>query len=139
MDVFFDTSAIFAVLGGSDASRTKAHRTWTELVDGLSEGKVRLVTTNYVVVETCALLQSRIGLAAVRVFLDDVLQVSEIVWITPAQHIAAVQVMVAANRRKLSLVDCATLAAIRDRGIRKAFAFDDHFREQGFEDATLKK
>ena len=90
MDVFFDTSAIFAVLGGSDASHTKAHRTWTELVDGLSEGKVRLVTTNYVVVETCALLQSRIGLAAVRVFLDDVLQVSEIVWITPAQHIAAV-------------------------------------------------
>jgi predicted nucleic acid-binding protein len=33
----------------------------------------------------------------------------------------------------LSLVDCASFEVMRLHGIRKAFAFDKHFREQGYE------
>lgn len=38
-----------------------------------------------------------------------------------------------ANRRQLSLVDCVSFTVMRERGIKTAFVFDDHFEEQGFE------
>ncbi len=41
--------------------------------------------------------------------------------------------MMAANRRKLSPVDCVSFAVMRERRIREAFAFDQHVRGEGFE------
>jgi predicted nucleic acid-binding protein len=41
--------------------------------------------------------------------------------------------LLAAGRKKLSLVDCVSFGIMREAGIRKAFAFDRHFTEQGFE------
>ena len=39
----------------------------------------------------------------------------------------------AAGRRDLSLVDCASFEVMRRSGIRTAFAFDPHFGEFGYE------
>lgn len=41
--------------------------------------------------------------------------------------------MLVAGRRDLSLVDCSSFVTMRRLGIKKAFALDEHFREQGFE------
>lgn len=38
-----------------------------------------------------------------------------------------------ADRRGLSITDCISFKVMRRRGIRAAFTFDRHFREQGFE------
>ncbi len=42
-------------------------------------------------------------------------------------------VLVAASRRDVSLTDWSSLEIMRERGIRVAFAFDEHFSQQGFE------
>jgi predicted nucleic acid-binding protein len=44
----------------------------------------------------------------------------------------AVAGLLAAGRRQLSLVDCASFAVLRAEGQREAFAFDRHFQEEGF-------
>jgi len=38
----------------------------------------------------------------------------------------------AAARRQLSLVDCASFVVMRAHGLTRAFGFDAHFAEQGF-------
>jgi predicted nucleic acid-binding protein len=43
-----------------------------------------------------------------------------------------VAALLAARRRKLSLVDCASFTVMRQAGARLAFAFDRHFTEEAF-------
>lgn len=125
---FVDTSAIYAVLDRSDANHEAAKRVWIALLDS----DTPLFTTNYVVVEVCGLAQHRIGLDAVRSIQDEMLPVMEIVWVDEAVHALAISNLLVARRRKLSLVDCASFAIARLRGARNAFAFDQHFTEEGF-------
>jgi uncharacterized protein len=46
-----------------------------------------------------------------------------------------VSALAAARRRDLSLVDCASFEVARRARARRAFAFDRHFVERGFEPA----
>jgi len=61
------------------------------------------------------------------------MNVLQVDWISEEQHHAGVAAMLAAARRKLSLVDCVSFQTMRYHGVRIAFCFDAHFREQGFE------
>jgi predicted nucleic acid-binding protein len=126
--IFVDTSAIYAVLDRSDANHEAARTCWLHLL----ESNDHLFTTNYVLVESCALAQSRLGLDAVRTIQDDLLPVLEIAWVDDATHSLAMAALLAAQRRKLSLVDCVSFAVLRQRGVRTAFAFDRHFIEERF-------
>ncbi|MCJ7583021.1 MAG: hypothetical protein MUP98_21090 [Candidatus Aminicenantes bacterium] len=45
----------------------------------------------------------------------------------------AVSTHLIANRRSLSLVDCVSFEVMHRTGVRKAFAFDRHFKEYGYE------
>jgi len=127
--VLIDTSAFYAVLDRDDNHHPQARGVWA----GLLDRGAALVTTNYIVVETCALVQNRLGLDAVRTFSQDMLAVVEVRWIGPELHASAMLALLTANRRKLSLVDCANFLAMRAGGIRRVFAFDRHYLEQGFE------
>jgi predicted nucleic acid-binding protein len=40
--------------------------------------------------------------------------------------------LLAASRRQLSLVDCASFEVMRRGELQRAFAFDKHFRERRF-------
>ena len=126
--IFVDTSAIYAVLDRNDANHEVAGRCWLKLLESGNP----LFTTNYVLVECCALAQSRLGLGAVRSIQEDLLPVLDIVWANEAIHSLAMTALLAAQRRKLSLVDCVSFAAMRQRGARVAFAFDRHFEGEGF-------
>lgn len=132
MSTFVDTSALLAVLDASDVAHGVADRTWRRLI----EDDEYLVTTSYVVVETFALVQSRLGLPAVRVLAHDVLPLIQVEWLAVAEHSAAVKALLSANRRKLSLVDCASFECMRALGLKRAFAFDGDFVREGFESAT---
>lgn len=127
--IFVDTSAIYALLDRSDACHAAAATIWARLVDE----RPSLLTTNYIVLECFALTQSRLGMAAVRRLSDDLLPVLETVWIDRDDHAAAVETVLTADRRGLSLVDAASFRVMRRRGLRRAFAFDDDFARQGFE------
>jgi uncharacterized protein len=128
MTVFLDTSGLYAVFDRDDANHSSARNAW---VAWLREGAV-LVTNNYVLLETAALLKHRIGVAALRALHEEVTPLLQVDWISEEQHRSGVEAVLAAARRKLSLVDCVSFQTMRNRGVRTAFCFDPHFREQGF-------
>ena len=128
MSAFVDSSALYAVLDADDASHPTAARVWHRLL----ERRVPLVTTNYHIVETFALVQRRLGLAAVRTLETDLLPVIEVRWVDEPLHRAAVAAVLTASKRDLSLVDCAAFVFMREGGLQDAFAFDADFEDQGF-------
>ncbi len=128
MSIFIDTSGFIAVLDMDDASHAMAAEAWTEI---LTSEEV-LVSTNYVLVETCALVQNRLGMKAIKLFQEDIVPVLRIEWIGKVVHHAAMGAMLAIDRKKLSLVDCVSFQTMRLLGVTTAFTFDRHFKEQGF-------
>ena len=128
MSIFIDTSGFIAVLDEDEARHTEAVKTWRDILTSEED----LVTTNYVLVETCALVQNRLGLTAIKVFQKDIVPVLRIEWIDQAVHHAAMGIMLAAVRKKLSLVDCVSFETMRLLGVTTAFTLDKHFKEQGF-------
>lgn len=90
------------------------------------------VTTNYVLLETIALAQRRLGIDAVRILVDEMLPMIDTQWVTDADHTAALNALLAVGRRQLSLVDCVSFTIMRRLGIREYLGLDPHFEEQGF-------
>jgi predicted nucleic acid-binding protein len=127
--IFIDTSAFLAILDADDDFHAEAKKAWGEI---LSSGSL-LVTSNYILVETCALVQHRLGLQAIKVFQEDIVPLLSIRWVDSVIHSAASCALQAANRKKLSLVDCISFEVMRLTSIKRAFTFDNHFREQGFD------
>jgi predicted nucleic acid-binding protein len=128
MTVFVDTSAFYAVLDRDEVNHAVAKEVWMALL----QEPANLFTTNYVLVETTALLQQRIGVSAVRVFHEDIVPMLQVEWIAGEGHRAGVEAVLAAGKKALSLVDCVSFQAMRQAGVRQAFCFDKHFSQQGF-------
>ena len=128
MTVFVDTSALYAVLDADDDQHSRAEAEWRRLV-GAGYG---LLTTSYVLVETTALVQHRLGMEAVGALEQEIRPVLRVEWVDGALHATGMASMLAAGRRGLSLVDCVSFAVMARAGLRQAFAFDDHFAGRGF-------
>jgi|ERR1035437_1137243 predicted nucleic acid-binding protein len=128
MTVFIDTSAFYAILDRDDGNHPRARKVWIDLL----ETHDSLLTHNYVLLETVALLQNRLGVAAVRAFQTDVMPLLRVEWISEERHLSGVEAVLAAGRKKLSLVDCVSFQTMRQLGIDTAFCFDAPFREAGF-------
>jgi predicted nucleic acid-binding protein len=129
MRVYIDTSAFLAVLNPRDLFHAAARESWMALL----EGEATLVCSNYVLLETIALVQRRMGLEAVRAFVENVLPVVQVVWVSEADHEAGLQGLLAFGHRRVSLVDCVSFVQMRRLGLECVFCFDPHFTEQGFE------
>ena len=125
---FVDTSAIYAVLDRDDHEHNLAKETWGLLLDS----QETMLTSNYVLVECCALAQHRLGLEAVRAIEEEMRPMIKVQWVDEQVHRIAMAALLAARRRKLSLVDCSSFEVMRQRQVRRAFAFDQHFVEEGF-------
>ena len=128
MTIFVDTSALIALLDASEAKHASCAREWKRLLarDAL------LVTSNYVVVETCAVAQRRLGMDAVRSLTTDFMPLLAIDWVDESVHGAGHAAMLTANRKELSLVDCVSFEIMRRRDVATAFALDADFATQGF-------
>jgi predicted nucleic acid-binding protein len=129
MSTFVDTSVFLAALGKDDINNILAAETLAELV----ENGEQLITTNYILVESYALIQRRMGMNAVRDFQDLILPSLTLVWISAEEHQHSLISFLSENRRNLSFVDCSSFHTIQRIGIDRVFTFDSHFREQGFE------
>ena len=126
---FLDTSALYALFDRAQEENRLVTSAW----GGLVSSDAPLVTSNYVLVELTALLQRRLGLEAVEALADFVLPFLDVIWIDQDTHGRALSILQATRRRDLSLVDCSSFALMRGRGIRRAFALDGRFAEQGFD------
>ena len=125
--IFLDTSAVYALADRDDANHRRAV---DELARLLASGE-QFVTHNYVLVESMALVQHRLGLTAAMKLAHDA-DAFEIEWISKPVHEEAVERLGEADRRHLSLVDATSFIVMRARGLSTAFAFDPYFRQEGF-------
>lgn len=128
MSVFVDTSFFIALLDEDDEQASAAVTSWRQA----SAASLAVFTTNYVVLEACAVFQRRLGLAAVRSFVHELLTPVDLEWVTRDDHERAVEALLVADRRRLSLVDCTSFEVMRRVDARECLAFDQHFAEQGF-------
>ncbi|GIV07135.1 MAG: hypothetical protein KatS3mg017_0337 [Fimbriimonadales bacterium] len=87
MRVYVDTSAFLAVLNPRDLFHAAARESWVALL----EGEATLVCSNYVLLETIALVQRRMGLETVRAFVENVLPVVQVVWGSEADLVQNIQ------------------------------------------------
>lgn len=127
-EVFVDTSGFYAVMDADDPNHGNAR----DLFETSQTAPWLLVTTNYVIHETWALTQGRLGWDALDVWRDRVAGLCEIVWITETVHMLGEARCRQARARRLSLTDCISFEVMRRRGIATAIAWDEHFRREGF-------
>ena len=128
MTVFADTSGLYALLVRTEERHDEVARAFARIL----ERRQPLVTTNYILLETAALLQRRIGLPAVRDLDERLVPVCTVVWVTEAMHRRAVDRLIRAGRRGLSLVDCVSFGVMEEEGIGEALALDQDFADAGF-------
>lgn len=120
--IFVDTSAFYAVLSQQDSNNPRATGFWQKIMNE----DIPLLCNNYVVSETLALLQNRIGIVASQDFHETIMPFLEIEWMTEEKHNFAMNLFLAANRRHLSLVDVSAFATMRRRGVNQVFTFGNH-------------
>lgn len=134
MKVFVDTSAFLSILDRREPHHEQAGQIWRQL---LAQEDALLYCTNYVLLESTALIQNRLGMSFVQIFQAKTTPVLTVKWVDETLHQAGILAILTANRRKLSLVDCVSFAAMRELNIQHYFAFDEHFEEQGFTEITV--
>lgn len=131
MSVVVDTSALFALLDRRDAHHASAVAFWTDPDDE------DLVTHAYVVVESVALVRSRLGAAAVAALVDDLLPAIRVEMVDRPLHDDSL-----ADLRRIgggtSLVDRLTLAFAARHGIARAFAYDADLAVAGLAPVTTE-
>ncbi|MBN1820734.1 MAG: PIN domain-containing protein [Prolixibacteraceae bacterium] len=128
MKVFIDTSAFLALINADDKNHGHAKKIWEKILDE----KTDIFVTNYVLIETFAVLQNRAGVDAVRSFEKDLSGVLNVFWVDEEIYREGLTRVFSANRKNLSLVDCVSFSVMNREGIENVFCFDKHFREQGF-------
>ena len=123
-----DTSALYALLVRSE----QGHAEVSSALDQLLKAGRELVTSNYVLVETDALLQRRIGLDAVHDLDTHLVPLLAVRWVDETQHARGMERMRRSNRRGLSLVDCTSFTLMDAEGIEIALALDQDFAAEGY-------
>ena len=128
MSLFIDTSALYALLDGDEHRHADMVAAWRIVTDN----ERVLFTSNYVLVETFALVQRRLGLEAVHGLADVFVPLLQPVWVDEELHAAAVASLFTGARRHLSLVDCTSFELMRRLGLTDVLALDTDFARQGF-------
>ncbi|KQC15079.1 MAG: hypothetical protein APR63_12830 [Desulfuromonas sp. SDB] len=128
MSVFVDTSGILALINADDINHKQADEIWKNLIEKEEE----LISTNYVLLETIAVIQNRIGLTAVNSLYKYLIPILKIMWVDVSVHNRAMTNLLIMNKKKISLVDCVSFEIMNLSGITEVFCFDKHFQEQGY-------
>jgi predicted nucleic acid-binding protein len=124
---FLDTSAIYAWADTADPN----HRAAVRLLQTILDSREDLLTHNYVLVESIALLQARLGLAAaIKLAKDSTAFVIE--WVDDELHAQGVRELERSRKRHVSLVDHISFLVMKRRQVTTAFAFDPDFDAAGF-------
>jgi predicted nucleic acid-binding protein len=125
--ILVDTSALYALADRDDPNHKSAKTFWL----GWPDGEIP-ITHNYVLLETCALVQRRLGIEALRSIVDEILQPISTLFVDAELHGTAIATLLGAGPRDVSLVDRVSFEMMRRLGVNAAFAFDLHFDRYGF-------
>ena len=131
-EVFFDTSGFFMLMDERDTLHEKAVE-WLRSC----RGRIRPVTTEWVVGETCTLLVARKRPHLVATFLDYLDRSVALLLINPDETLlrsAKAMIRRRANQG-YSFVDCLSFCLMSERKIVEALTTDSHFQKAGFKAA----
>jgi predicted nucleic acid-binding protein len=128
MNIFADTSGFYALLVKNDYMYVRAKENFSYF----AQNNAVLITSSFVLVETTALLQRRVGIMAVQDFHLKIFPLLEVIWADDQWHQKAMQRLFTQKNQGLSLVDCLSFEIMDSLDIDTAFAFDRHFEENGF-------
>jgi hypothetical protein len=126
--VFVDTSAWVGVFVASDQHHAAARAA----VEELERERPLLVTTDYVLAETVTRVRMTAGLAAAcRVWDELEGGAARLLDVEPAHRLEARRLSRKFSQIPLSLVDCVSLAVMRELGTRRILTFDADFWKAG--------
>ena len=125
--IFLDTSAAYAAIDTADPHHEEA----AERLQAALQQRIAVLTHNYVVLVSAALMQRRLGLDAALTFLKDT-RLLKIHWITQEDHTEAVDLLEQRGKRNLSLVDCMSFVVMKQHSVTTALVYDSDFQAEGF-------
>lgn len=122
IQVLIDSDAFIGSLLEGDAHFQEAGA----IFDRLQADRLRLATTSAVVAETITVLSHRTGQHLAKTFLEEVIESGNfpVVHITPALHIAALQIFKSQTKKGTSYTDCANVAVSQSLQVPLIFSFD---------------
>ena len=122
--LFVDTSAFYAIADADDRHHQGAVSTLQASIEA-----DQILTSDHVVVESWLLICSRLGRTAARRFWDGIsIDVFTVVSVTTQDFRRGREIAHEWSDQTFSIVDCTSFALIERLDIRRAFAFDKHFR-----------
>jgi len=125
--IFLDTSAIYALADAADPNHGRVRDHFRRALDA---GEA-ILTHNYILVESMALIQKRLGLGTATRFARDA-KAFELVWVDEAMHDEAAAWLEKTGKRGVSLVDAVSFLVMQKHGILTALAFEPDFVAAGF-------
>ena len=131
MKLFVDTSAWVASSDPSDRWHTAARNAINSSVGA----RVPFVTTDYVLDETFTLLLYHAGRRQAIAFGDKVLQSRQVKLVRVDAGICeeAWRLFKQYDDKTWAFADCTSFVVMRQMGVQRAFAFDRHFTQAGFQ------
>lgn len=135
--VFVDTWGWYTLID----RREPEHGRTAMLVEHLIKDGARLVSTDYVVDESCTLAKARAGsLAAIRLLdLLDRTAALDLEWIGPDRFDRAKAAFRKQHDQAYSFTDCTSFTVMRERRMTDVITMDDHFRIAGFRTLPRRK
>jgi len=129
--LFIDTSAFLALEDESDQYYEKALQ-FREQV--LRKGRYEIITTSYILDETLTLVRFRINIEASIDFSKKIRKsrVIKMVHVSKEFEEKALDIFERYDDKDFSFTDCVSFVVMWDKGIKEAFAFDQHFNQMGF-------
>ena len=129
--LYVDTGALLARYLRRDGHHRAAVRAW-RLVE---ERRLRCCTSDFVLDETFTLLARRSSYAFAVERASNILSSAALVILRPGreEELAALDLFRKFADQRVSFTDCVSFVLMRKHGIRRAFSFDRHFTDAGFD------
>jgi len=127
--IYIDTSAYYALVDSDDAN----HHAATSLAHLLSQEAAELYTSNFVIAETHTLILNRLGYdAAAHVLASVYTSATRITRATEVDERRGREIVLQHKDKTYSLVDAISFAIMERLHLRRAWSYDQHFRQFGF-------
>ncbi len=123
--IFIDTEAFYAALNRKD----KHHKRTRDFFLKSKEKKWKLLTSNFVVAETHALILNRVGREIAALFLQSIPALT--VRATSEDEEKARDIILSYTDKDFSYCDALSFSIIKRLSIDKVLAFDEHFKQYG--------
>jgi predicted nucleic acid-binding protein len=128
-EVLFDTSGFFALMDEADPAHGRAVA-WVQA----RRQRIRPLSTEWIVGETCTLLVARRRPHLVAHFLDYLDRSTALVLVNPDDTLLrSAKAMIRQQAGQgYSFVDCLSFCLMKERAVREALTTDEHFSKAGF-------